>query len=45
MAFSTCSEWGLLSSGARASHYSSFSSCGARALGHASPVAVVHAQA
>ena len=34
--FSTCSKWGLLSScGAWTSHCSSFSSCLARALGHA----------
>ena len=44
MAFSTCSEWGVLSGGTRASHYGGFSSCRAWALGHTSPVAVVHTQ-
>ena len=45
MAFSTCSEWGVLSGGARASHHGSLSRCRAWALGHTSPVAAAHAQA
>ena len=42
-AFSTCSKQGILSHcGARASHCSGFSCCGARALGHSGSVVVVH---
>ena len=40
-AFSSCSEWGKLSScSEQASHWSGFSSCGTQALGHAGSVAV-----
>ena len=42
-AFSSCSEQGLLSSGrVQASHCGGFSCCGARALGPAGSVVVVH---
>ena len=39
-AFSSCSEWGLLCCGARASHCGGFSCCGARALGTQASVVV-----
>ena len=42
-AFSSCSEWGLLSScGTRASHCGGFSCCGAQAPGVQASVVVAH---
>ena len=42
-AFSSCGEWGLLSScGVQTSRCCGFSCCGARALGFAGSVAVLH---